>query len=158
MHHSHEFQSIHESLLLQMSNGMQARPSSPSSQHSQHSPGAGDCRTSNGHLTASNGGGTNALITTTADSGATTTTTSSVNGGVGVGESSRRCGRPSCGSVNPTTGGAEFCSSECVVGQCREVYTNWSGAAATNGQPQQQQQAQPAPPPPRSEYSPRLAK
>ena len=139
-----------------MSNGMQARPSSPSSQHSQHSPGAGDCRTSNGHLTASNGGGgTNALITTTADSGATTTTTSSVNGGVG--ESSRRCGRPSCGSVNPTTGGAEFCSSECVVGQCREVYTNWSGAAATNGQPQQHQ-AQPAPPPPRSEYSPRVAK
>ena len=141
-----------------MSNGMQARPNSPSSQHSQHSPTTGDCRTSNGHLAAAapSNGGANASITTTADSngGATTTTTSSVaNGSCGE---SRRCGRPSCGSVSPS-GRAEFCSSECVVGQCREVYTNWSGGS--NGQQQQQQQQQqPQQPPPRSEYSPRVAK
>ena len=149
-----------------MSNGMQARPNSPSSQHSQHSPTTGDCRTSNGHLAAvaASNGGANASITTTADSGggATTTTTSSASvsvsgaapngGGCGVGGESRRCGRPSCGSVTPS-GRAEFCSSECVVGQCREVYTNWSGGS--NGQQQQQLQQTPRSD---SEYSPRAAK
>ena len=51
------------------------------------------------------------------------------------------CGRPGCGRpVNKAADGTEstYCSSECVVGQCREVYSSWAGGA--NG-------AQPSPAP-----------
>lgn len=53
----------------------------------------------------------------------------------------KRCGRPGCS--NPVQGWAnsEFCSNECVVGQCREVYTHWSSSGSgTTTQPQAQQQ------------------
>lgn len=49
------------------------------------------------------------------------------------------CGRPGCGRpVNKAADGTEstYCSSECVVGQCREVYSSWAGAGAP---PTQQQ-------------------
>ena len=57
-----------------------------------------------------------------------------------------RCRRPGCN--NPIQRGvdgwnnSDFCSNECVVGQCREVYSSWS--AGTNGQqpPPQNQQPQ----------------
>lgn len=39
------------------------------------------------------------------------------------------CGRPGCSNlVTPAEAvDGSFCSSECVVGQCREVYTSWAG-------------------------------
>ena len=40
-----------------------------------------------------------------------------------------QCGRPGCHNpVTKATDGTEstYCSSECVVGQCREVYSSWS--------------------------------
>ena len=86
-----------------------------------------------------------------------------------------KCGRPGCPNpVNTAADGTEstYCSSECVVGQCREVYTSWAttgGSAilppaagglplAGQGNPHnkhqhllttvQTQQQQPLPPPP----------
>merc|ERR1712203_1348393 len=51
-----------------------------------------------------------------------------------------QCGRPGC--QNPVTKASDgtestYCSSECVVGQCREVYTSWSSHHNHN-QPNQQ--------------------
>jgi hypothetical protein len=52
-----------------------------------------------------------------------------------------RCGRPGCPNpVNKAADGTEstYCSSECVVGQCREVYTSWatgSGGSSAAGGP-----------------------
>lgn len=55
------------------------------------------------------------------------------------------CGRPGCGRPVSKSGGVDanggantgngpaFCSSECVVGQCREVYTSWAGANPGTG-------------------------
>jgi hypothetical protein len=71
----------------------------------------------------------------------------------------QRCGRPGCGNLVGWGSTSDFCSNECVVGQCREVYSSWSssssGAAAHNkggqqtatsqqasGQQQQQQRQQ----------------
>ena len=58
-------------------------------------------------------------------------------GGPGV------CGRPGCG--RPVTKACDgtastYCSSECVVGQCREVYSSWAGGPQQQQQQQQQQQ------------------
>lgn len=54
-----------------------------------------------------------------------------------------QCGRPGCHNpVTKASDGTEstYCSSECVVGQCREVYTSWSShhnpaLPAPGGQP-----------------------
>jgi len=35
-----------------------------------------------------------------------------------------KCGRPGCRNFTP--GQTEFCSSECVVGECKDVYSSWS--------------------------------
>ena len=45
-------------------------------------------------------------------------------GGGVVNRSSGKCGRPGCAQYSP--GHAEFCSSECVVGECKEVFNTWS--------------------------------
>ena len=51
------------------------------------------------------------------------------------------CGRPGCqNQVQRAPDGwqSDFCSNECVVGQCREVYTTWSstsGGPPPNGPP-----------------------
>ncbi len=55
------------------------------------------------------------------------------------------CGRPGCS--NPVQRNAdgwigEYCSNECVVGQCQEVYTSWS---SRSGQPYAPCQPQTAP-------------
>ena len=50
------------------------------------------------------------------------------------------CSRPGCGNpVNRSSSGhegwsSEYCSNECVVGQCKDVYSNWSssGPGGTN--------------------------
>ena len=47
-----------------------------------------------------------------------------------------RCGRPGCPNpVNKAADGTEstYCSSECVVGQCREVYTSWATSGSALG-------------------------
>jgi len=53
-----------------------------------------------------------------------------------------QCGRPGCHNpVTKASDGTEstYCSSECVVGQCREVYSSWSTHHnPTNPLPQQQ--------------------
>ena len=44
------------------------------------------------------------------------------------------CSRPGCGNpVNRSSSGhegwsSEYCSNECVVGQCKDVYSNWSSS------------------------------
>jgi hypothetical protein len=46
-----------------------------------------------------------------------------------------KCGRPGClNPVNKATDGTEstYCSSECVVGQCREVYTSWATTGSSS--------------------------
>lgn len=52
-----------------------------------------------------------------------------------------RCARPGCTNPIQQRSGwgdnSEFCSNECVVGQCREVYTSWSSNANNAGQGQQ---------------------
>ena len=56
-----------------------------------------------------------------------------------------QCGRPGC--QNPVTKASDgtestYCSSECVVGQCREVYTSWSSHHNHNQATQQPVPAQ----------------
>ena len=44
----------------------------------------------------------------------------------------KTCGRPGCqNQVQRAPDGwqSDFCSNECVVGQCREVYTTWSSTS-----------------------------
>ncbi len=48
----------------------------------------------------------------------------------------KQCGRPGCTNLvqrTPDGWAEEFCSNECVVGQCKEVYTNWSSGSNTAG-------------------------
>ena len=50
------------------------------------------------------------------------------------GEGTGQCGRPGCGRpVNKAADGTSstYCSSECVVGQCREVYSSWANQSPT---------------------------
>ena len=45
----------------------------------------------------------------------------------------KQCGRPGCTNLvqrSPEGWTEEFCSNECVVGQCKEVYTSWSSGSA----------------------------
>ena len=62
-----------------------------------------------------------------------TPSTTSPSSTSGTSSGQKRCGRPGC--MNPVQGWAnsEFCSNECVVGQCREVYTHWSSGTASGG-------------------------
>ena len=85
----------------------------------------------------------------------TTSTTNSQNspkipsiakGSAGQG-SGKVCGRPGCNNpVNRSPEGwsSDFCSNECVVGQCKDVYTSWS----SNGTPSVNRGGAPQPPPP----------
>jgi hypothetical protein len=130
----------HHHPMLPMDHGVsqaqQQQPSGPSS----HSPAS----------TASTGSSNTATtsVPPPPTSSATPSTASpSSNSATGGGATNhKRCGRPGCS--NPVQGwtNSEFCSNECVVGQCREVYTHWSSASSgTNnpsmsGQSQQQQQ------------------
>ena len=44
----------------------------------------------------------------------------------------KQCGRPGCTNLvqrSPDGWTEEFCSNECVVGQCKEVYTSWSSGS-----------------------------
>ena len=46
------------------------------------------------------------------------------------------CGRPGCNNPvqrSPDGWQSDFCSNECVVGQCKEVYTNWSSSSSQGG-------------------------
>ena len=48
------------------------------------------------------------------------------------------CGRPGCQNQvqrAPDAWQSDFCSNECVVGQCREVYTTWSSSTPPSGPP-----------------------
>ena len=48
------------------------------------------------------------------------------------------CGRPGCNNPvqrSPDGWQSDFCSNECVVGQCKEVYTNWSSSSSTGAGP-----------------------
>jgi hypothetical protein len=51
-------------------------------------------------------------------------------GGV-VNRAGGKCGRPGCPHFQP--GHAEFCSSECVVGECKEVFSSWSSCMVKPG-------------------------
>ena len=64
------------------------------------------------------------------------------------------CNRPGCQNQvqrGPDGWTNDFCSNECVVGQCREVYTSWSSGSqppgAPSGPPGTQGGPQPGPPP-----------
>jgi len=46
-------------------------------------------------------------------------------------QASGKCGRPGCRHYTP--GHSEFCSSECVVGECKEVFDNWSSCMVKPG-------------------------
>lgn len=79
----------------------------------------------------------------------TTPTSSSGHTPSGSKEAAKICARPGCTNpVQRTPEGwpSDFCSNECVVGQCREVYTSWSSSTQQQHQPQhhhaQQQQQQ----------------
>ena len=48
----------------------------------------------------------------------------------------KQCGRPGCTNLvqrSPEGWTEEFCSNECVVGQCKEVYTSWSSGSNPGG-------------------------
>lgn len=70
----------------------------------------------------------------------TPTSVSSAGGQQASRDVPKICGRPGCTNPvqrSPDGWQSDFCSNECVVGQCREVYTSWSSSA----------QHQPVPPP-----------
>ena len=67
----------------------------------------------------------------------------------------KQCGRPGCNNLvqrSPEGWTEEFCSNECVVGQCKEVYTSWSSgsnpvnSSGTNGPPPNPYSSPTAPP------------
>lgn len=66
-------------------------------------------------------------------------------GGAVGGRVPGQCGRPGCGRpVSKAGDGTEstYCSSECVVGQCREVYSSWAtGSGGVGPPPTSSQQA-----------------
>ena len=82
------------------------------------------------------------------------TTPTSVNSGSGQNPNNSRdvpkiCGRPGCNNPvqrSPDGWQSDFCSNECVVGQCKEVYTNWSSSSSTGTGPH------PGGPPPGGPY------
>ena len=49
----------------------------------------------------------------------------------GPGQYGNKCGRLGCRNYIP--GHSEYCSSECVVGECKEVYDNWSSCMVKPG-------------------------
>ena len=51
--------------------------------------------------------------------------------GSGPGQYGNKCGRVGCRNYIP--GHSEYCSSECVVGECKEVYDNWSSCMVKPG-------------------------
>ena len=73
------------------------------------------------------------------------------------------CGRPGCqNQVHRSQEGwqSDFCSNECVVGQCREVYTSWSSGSQPPGAPPGPPGSQPGPPagpPPQQAYQQQVA-
>lgn len=115
----------------QMEHGL-AQPPQPSGGASSHSPAS----------TASTGSSSQATPTSvpppTSSASACTSSPSSTSAATSGGQ--KRCGRPGCS--NPVQGwtNSEFCSNECVVGQCREVYTHWSTSTSGSTNPHQTQQ------------------
>ena len=98
--------------------------SRPYGHPSSHSPsGTSTCKTTQSSSSPSS------TYTTAHQSTETTTTTSSLSSS---GKNPAACSRPGCN--NPVQrnreGWNEYCSSACVVGQCRDVYTNWSGSTS----------------------------
>ena len=117
----------------QMEPGLAQPPQASGGGASSHSPVS----------TASTGSSSQATPTSVPPPTSTAPKCTSSPSGTSVGSSGhKRCGRPGC--TNPVQGwtNSEFCSNECVVGQCREVYTHWSSASSgsTNTHPSQQQQ------------------
>lgn len=49
----------------------------------------------------------------------------------GPGQYSNKCGRQGCRNYIP--GHSEYCSSDCVMGKCEEVYDSWSSCMIKNG-------------------------
>ena len=116
--------------------------------HHMHPPQASPLDSQGGHSpTSSNTSQTPQTTPTSTTSGHTpngpngTAAGGPVSGPLGSGNNRdvpKICGRPGCN--NPVQRNAEgqsdFCSSECVVGQCREVYTSWtSNSYQQMGQP-----------------------
>ena len=121
-----------------MQNGMvpQQQHQQQPPMHHMHPPQASPLDSQGGHSpTSSNTSQTPQTTPTSTTSGHTPNGVAGGGpGGVsgGPGNNSRDvpkiCGRPGCN--NPVQRNAEgqsdFCSSECVVGQCREVYSSWT--------------------------------
>lgn len=86
------------------------------------------------------------------------TTPTSVSSGGNSRDVPKICGRPGCTNPvqrSPDGWQSDFCSNECVVGQCRDVYTTWSSSSTQQGPQNQpgnpymsQPQAQTPPQPP----------
>ena len=92
--------------------------------------------------TASSGSSTTTPTSVPPPTSSATPSTSSPSSTSGTSSGHKRCGRPGC--MNPVQGWAnsEFCSNECVVGQCREVYTHWSSGTGSGGNNQPLGQSQ----------------
>ncbi len=103
--------------------------------HHMHPPQASPLDSQGGHSPTSSNTSQTPQTTPTSSSGG--------GGGPGAATNSREvpkiCGRPGCNNPvqrSPDGWQSDFCSNECVVGQCREVYSSWSAAGS-------QQQHQP---------------
>ena len=92
-------------------------------------------------------GGHSPTSSNTSQTPQTTPTSSSGNNPNNSRDVPKICGRPGCNNPVPRSPDgwqSEFCSNECVVGQCREVYTTWSSSS--------QPQPHPGGPPPGGPY------
>ncbi len=91
-----------------------------------------------GHSPASSSNTSQTPQTTPTSGTNPTTTVHGPGSGGGSRDTQKVCGRPGCN--NPVQRNAdgwisEFCSNECVVGQCQEVYTSWTSRSSTGQQP-----------------------
>lgn len=137
MHHANSHHHGHHPAhhpLSPLDHGVSQPPPTSGSAGSSHSPAS----------TASTGSSSTQQNSSAAPPTSTTTPSTASPSSTPGGSSGvhKRCGRPGCS--NPIQGwtSSEFCSNECVVGQCREVYSHWSSGANTAGQTNGQGQPQ----------------
>ena len=108
-----------------MQNGMVPQPQQ---MHHMHPPQASPLDSQGGHSPTSSNTSQTPQTTPTSSSGHTPNPAPSNR------EVPKICGRPGCN--NPVQRGAngwqnDFCSNECVVGQCKDVYSSWTSSTQT---------------------------
>ena len=98
-----------------------------------HSGGSAPMDHLNGPLNSNSTGGSTEPPPISSSSTTTSSTHSPKTSSLGS-SSTKLCGRPGCTNTvqrTPEGWSSEFCSNECVVGQCKEVYTSWSSTGSS---------------------------